>query len=344
MITNNLKKRFCRDMSLNIQIYEEPYFTERLDLFGYRDKWNNLLELVNNKFNGNEELFFEEYNTVKDKVINYIQESQAFKELNKESMDKYKVDSNITSNDVYKSGNIGKYFISIDMVKANFSSIVRYANKYNYQFNSDDTAIYNYEKFMRRFTDIEYFISSKYIRQVIFGACNPKRQVTYQKYIMSIILDTLLACDVANISKENILSLSNDEIVIDVTNNKSEDIEELKKLLSILGFGIPLHFEYFKLGKVINSDAYIKEISCTKLYMETNSYNSEEEMRKNLEESSSNDIKYVIKKANPIDTVFIQRLLHNQEVTENDLVFSHEGKLAKLIEKPDVQISFEGEK
>lgn len=348
MITSNLKKRFCRDTGVNIQLYAEPYFTERLELLGYKDKWDKLVNIVEDDFNGNEEQFLAEYNSLKDSVIDFIQKSEAFRHLNTCDMSKYKVNTDITSNDIYKSMNVGKEFISIDMAKANFSSLVSYAMTNELVFDELNEDSFNYEKFMRRFTDNEHFINSKYIRQVIFGACNPKRQVTYEKCIMYTILSSILGCKFTNIQKEDIVSFSNDEIVIEVNEDIKKGLDALRGLCIILGVTVPLHFEYFKLGKVTNSEAYVKEVYYSKLYMEPDSYNSEEEMMQNIEgewtsieDARLNNKTYIIKKANPMDTVFIQRILNNQEVTDNDLVFWHEGRLAKLLEKPDISIVFE---
>ena len=32
-ITKNLKERFCKDCNIPIKIFDEPYFTERLELY-----------------------------------------------------------------------------------------------------------------------------------------------------------------------------------------------------------------------------------------------------------------------------------------------------------------------
>ena len=64
----------------------------------------------------------------------------------------------IPSSDIYKPTNDGKRFISIDMKKANFHSLKAFAPDI---FDNADT----WEDFMRKFTDDEHIIGSKYVRQ-----------------------------------------------------------------------------------------------------------------------------------------------------------------------------------
>ena len=49
-ITNKLKERFCKDNNLNIKIFQEPYFTQRLNLydkqFDVLNKWNIFLSEI----------------------------------------------------------------------------------------------------------------------------------------------------------------------------------------------------------------------------------------------------------------------------------------------------------
>ena len=47
-ITTKLKERFCKDNNLNIKIFKEPYFTERLKLYDEKfdtlKKWEQFLK------------------------------------------------------------------------------------------------------------------------------------------------------------------------------------------------------------------------------------------------------------------------------------------------------------
>ena len=62
------------------------------------------------------------------------------------------------------------------MNKANFSALHNYNSNI---FNNKNT----WEEYVSNFTNNEHIINSKYIRQVVLGNCNPKRCITYEKYL-----------------------------------------------------------------------------------------------------------------------------------------------------------------
>ena len=99
------------------------------------------------------------------------------KQFIEDDMNKYAVThTDLPTKDIFKPSNDGKLFISIDMRKANFSALKNYDSGI---FDSVDT----WEEFISRYTDNKHIINSKYIRQVILGNCNPKRQVTYENIL-----------------------------------------------------------------------------------------------------------------------------------------------------------------
>ena len=73
-ITAKLKERFCKDCNIPLQIYEEPYFTDRLELYDlfYQSihKWN-VFKSELKKYHCEQD-YFEEYNCIKDQAINDI--------------------------------------------------------------------------------------------------------------------------------------------------------------------------------------------------------------------------------------------------------------------------------
>ena len=83
---NNLKKRFVSDFNLPIIIFEEPDFEYFLDLyetqFHSRTKWNKLINVIDEKFNGNPNLFLEEFSKVRNNMIESILENKHYQEFN----------------------------------------------------------------------------------------------------------------------------------------------------------------------------------------------------------------------------------------------------------------------
>lgn len=179
-VSNKAKERFCKDCNIPIRLFQEPYFSDRIKLFdkfyGTVKKWNKFVTELQ-KYNCEQD-YFEEYNRVKDAAINSIKESESYQKFNSEDMNKFAIThKDLSSKDIFKPTNDEKIFISIDMRKANFSSLHSYDKG---MFGNADT----WEQFISRFTDNEHIINSKYIRQVILGNCNPKRHITYEKYLM----------------------------------------------------------------------------------------------------------------------------------------------------------------
>ena len=222
-VSEKLKERFCKDCNIPLRLFKEPYFTDRLQLYNsyYNtlDKWNIFVrELEKYKC---EQDYLEEYNRVKDAAIKDIKDSDGYKRFNAEDMNEYTVKyKDLPSKDIYKSSNVGKLFISIDMRKANFSALKFYDKSI---FSNADT----WEEFVGRYTENKHIVNSKYIRQVILGNCNPKRQVTYEKYLMGLVLEVLI--DELGYSASDIAFFSNDEIVIDM--EKYEDCIRKRELI-----------------------------------------------------------------------------------------------------------------
>lgn len=211
--------------------------------------------------------------------------------------------------DIFKPTNTGRVFISIDMRKANFSSLHEYDRNI---FRGTDT----WEDFISQFTDNEHIINSKYIRQVILGNCNPKRHITYEKYLMDQTLSLLY--DI--IGEERIVFFSNDEIVYDMTTANNLHMLNLvrncvEERLSTKS-NIPFRVELFSLHKINGTDGY-----CKKIYKENGEYNIEFKCLDN----------YMMP--------FVLRYFLGEEITESDKVFYHEGLLAKFIDEPKIEVN-----
>ena len=313
-ISTKLKERFCKDCNIPINIFQEPYFTDRLKLYdkfyGTLKKWDIFVkELENYK---TEQDYYEDYNRVKDEAINFIKSTEAYQRFNEEDMNDYAVvNKNLPSKDIYHPSNDGRSFISIDMKKANFSALHFY-----------DASIFDYketwEDFIGKFTNNQHIIDSKYIRQVILGNCNPKRHITYEKYLMGIVLNLFLKHSVFSIDR--VVFFSNDEIVIDVS-----DMSDLDKVTLSLQIEdnlkhktIPLKVELFTLNKIKGTNGYCKAIY--KLKVETR-------------------IKF--KCLDSLYLPFVIKHFIGEEVQDNDKVFYHQGLLAKFIEVPRIEVGLD---
>lgn len=312
-MTRELNQRFCDDKKVPLKIYSGEIFINRLKLFGEYDNYIQYCHEVQRMF-ANTQKYFEYYNQVKDKAINYIKDSKTFQVLNSDDMNKYKSKFNFAQSDIYKTDGIGKKFISIDMKKANFSALVAYGQSVGAEFFDS----FDYEKFMRQFTDVEHIIKSKYIRQVIFGNCNPRRQVTYEKYLMEQLLEKLLNNKI--IESDLIKSLCSDEIIIKADTITADTFDQIKAEVDNMCSTVPLRIELFRLGKVNGSGAFIKDIMHS------------------IEDKEG--YTYTLKCITPDEAPFIYRLINDEAVQDEDKIFNYNGKLAKFIEEPHLEIVY----
>ena len=199
-MNNSVKKRFVNDYNLPIQVFDDEYFFYYLDL--YEDthntltKWNNLVNMVNTKFNGNYDDWLTYYSKVRDNIINSILNNQAYIKFSQEdNMNHYQFRNDLfKDSNIYSENYLGNTLISIDLKKANFQAL-KYHNA-DIIFNTN-----TYDELIERFSDCAYIKESKYTRQVIFGKLNPRRQITIERYIMNLIYNS--KCQLMTYLREN---------------------------------------------------------------------------------------------------------------------------------------------
>ena len=292
-----LKKRFCKDYNLPIVVFDNPYFYERLQtidgLFDCIAKFNWFCSELS--VFETEQDYFEYYNKTKDTIINYIQSKPLYTAFINEN---FQTNSVIPKRNVYVETNCSGTFVSIDMKKANFSAMKHYASNI---FDDAET----WEEFMNKFTNSQHIINSKYIRQVIMGACNPKKQIRYEHYLMNILCDHIIN-EIPNIS---VFSLGEDEIIISMDNGPKFSISKLEKVINNCPFGIGklVRMKVFNLYKLEGTDGYVKSYYGNPSEIEFKCLNAE---------IFHQIVKYYL----------------NKPITENDLVFYHDGKLARFLE------------
>lgn len=307
-ITESLKKRFCKDCNIPIAVYQEPYFKNRLKL--YDSMYNTITRYMVfvdelNKYK-NEQEYLDEYAKIRDRAIESIKGSEGYKRFIEDDMNKYSVSANgIANKNIYKETNNNREFISIDIVKANFYCLKAYEPEIF------DNAVC-WEEFISKFTEDKHIINSKYIRQVIMGSCNPKRQITYEKYIMSKLLYNLV-----NRENFNVVSFTNDEIVLDITGLTDEIKIEIENTVNVLTkyIEVPFKVERFTLHKIYGTKGFCKKIKTNDGY------------KLKLKALDREFIPYVI------------RYLNKEDVQKEDNVFYYNGKLANYIDIPKIGVS-----
>lgn len=245
-----LMERFVKDNNIPIKnSLNINYFVAQLQAYDnlmntdMYIRWVHLMQLVEGRFKSNVEAYLSEYTRVKEAAIEYIKNDKNYMAFNDEKVRQRTITTEkadkIGENNIYKTTNVGKCLISFDIIKANFSIL-----KANGVFSGFNT----WESFMRKYTDIDEIIKSKYIRQVILGNCNPKRQIKAEKEYMRKFTEYILT----KFERRGImikgLSLTNDELVLEIT-EKLDDVASLAEEV-LKECEIPLRYDIFILHEI----------------------------------------------------------------------------------------------
>lgn len=256
-------RRFLKDYKLPIQVYQEPYFSYYIKLldpyYGSVEKYE-LFKKTYKQFKDAEE-FIVFGSSLVNKVVDHVKSKEEFQKFNTDNDYLNSLTfANFKGSNLYVRPNEGKRFFSVDLKKANFRSLYFYNPKI---LDNKDF----YEDFLLQFIDQEYFLQSKQIRQAIFGNLNPKRQQTIQRHIISTLVPLIEKVS----SKDNLRSLSSDEIIIEVSHEKLSDLQEVfNEEFSKPNSALPLdglHLEEFHLRRFEGCDFYWKEFSNGKVQL-----------------------------------------------------------------------------
>ncbi len=303
MMSRRLRSRYVKDYSLPIPVLDDPYFSYYIGLFDrtfQTRQSHGYLETMVSRLG--ESLFFEHYNAVKNKVIDAIKSSAAFNRFQEMNLERYDFSGSKWNKRslVYQAQNHRTTFITIDLMKANFHVM---------QYVDPELVLgaKTYPEMLRPFTDEPYILGSKYIRQVIFGHLNSKRQQHVQKYIMGQI-DQVLVKDY-HINPESIDCSTADEITFRVEEGHLTSI--LQTIAS--AFQNELHV-FYHMARV--EPFVLHQLGSTSFFV------------KEFVGSDKVDFKGIPK------VFFPQcfRYYYHEPCHEYDLVFEHEKRLARFLQ------------
>jgi hypothetical protein len=128
-----LRRRFVKDYNLPINIVDSPYFEYYMRTYDWfpRKEYQSLVEEIDTRFDGNINLWLEEYSKIRDTIITKIENSEAYKWFNNLDLKSFPHPcmktvaalKNIPDLNIYNQSSIGKTFVSIDLKKANFQAL-----------------------------------------------------------------------------------------------------------------------------------------------------------------------------------------------------------------------------
>jgi len=317
-LSNSIKKRFVKDYSLPINVFSEPFFMNSINTldisFESIKKFNYFTNLL--KKYENEEEFFQENNKLiknvrkilKENNLSYEKLSQNRLEKEKEFIETMKNKFEFKKN-LYSENNVNKNFISIDLKQANFHCM-KFMGVIPEKYNT-------YEDLIQSENKENYFVKSKYIRQVIFGDILPKKNKIISEFVVANILNKLN--EIIEPFKNNIIFIFNtDELIIEIPENLStlEEKNFISKFLLLFNkrnilineFEFPLHFDLFSLKGIRDKKDKIHFIKEYK------------------------DGKKEIKGTHSLFYLQIFKYINNLKIEEEDLKFYYEGMIAKFDE------------
>lgn len=311
MLSQKMKQEFVRFHNLPFPMteYNFDYYVNLLD--PYYDTKNKLVKFTKylSQFQNPEEGYFQDLNKTKENLLNLflskVSGHTVISELDKIDTNNYK-NQYMERQQVYIKPNVGKHYLSIDLKKANFQSFKFMAEQLSEDspFNKLMAACDSFEDFFKLTGSNSFFTESKSLRQFIFGNLNPKKQQKIQSFIMSNVVD-LLKNNFDCIDK--ISGLNSDEIVIELGEDKKL-VDKIKNVLKNDSFTnqFNFHFETFYLDEVNKDNSfYVKRFENGKVEFKN------------------------VPKSNICEVI---KFIENRDVQEEDLMFLHEGRLAKFTE------------
>jgi hypothetical protein len=201
-----------------------------LDKYDAKAKYEHFLYEVD--LAGGIEKYIDDVYTMIDKIRNDIRITDEYKNFTSMNIDGKNTNKQ-RNFDIYKEANIGKTYISIDIRQANFNVFKG--------MGIIDSSNEIWEDFISQYTEDDFLVSSKHLRQVVFGELNPKRQRIMQRKIIDDIVSILEPRFV-------VTTVLDDEVILDVDH---QEYLTCRNMLVESGYNLnnELKTSYFKIGK-----------------------------------------------------------------------------------------------
>lgn len=316
MNSNDLDKkarnlRFTKDYSLPINIFSEDLFSYYREI--YSDFWPTREELMmyeEIESCGGIQEWLQNYGRLRDRIIEDMENRQEYKNFLAMDMSCYEsIPENLPSDRSLYTQEIKEtdVFLSVDLKKANFQAL-------KYVGVIDENT---YEEFIKSFGGSEYLAGSKYLRQVIFGKLNPKRQIKVEKWMIT---------KISQVGDFDVFSVNSDEIIFKLrgsfgptSNIPSTEVINIIPQNYKTFWGVDVRAELIGIKRlpIINSSG-----ATVDAYIRRNLITGEEQL----------------KKASSLFYPQIYKLWKGRKIEERDLMFYFEDQLAQFKEPLRLEI------
>jgi len=253
----SLKRRFVDDLKFPVTVFEDGYWEFYLGLyekeFHIKTLWNKLLKGIEEEYEGSIQSFLSDFYKMREEIITSIKTSEGYKQFNNENMEERFGIKNlpffgVKKSDIYNEGSVNSWYISLDLKKANFQALNYYDRNIftDKELGEQDLDTY-YTNWINSFIEGKQTLSwyaptSKYLRQVIFGNCNPSRQITVERYLIGNFCNKLLESNILKGKKVEVIEFGADEIVLKLENIDGWDEEgfqgQIRSLCDAMGITV----------------------------------------------------------------------------------------------------------
>jgi len=250
VVNSAMIRYFCDYMKVPFPVFSEKYVDYYLDVldkyYDCKAKWKIYLDELEKNSLGS---IKNEVNSVYAKVIDYVKSHEEYKEF---IAKQHTIPDISMGNELYSVVNKDKTFVSIDVRSANYRVLKTYCPILCENLEWTD--------FIRKFTDNEFIINSKYAREVLFGklGCKPIGKMPI------IFIDNVIKhVDTKYSSYLKKMRCSNDEIVYEVISDKINEfvplIDEFRARVNELDNKC-YRVDVFKLKQLGTRAFFVKEL------------------------------------------------------------------------------------
>ncbi len=251
MISDAMVHRFLKDFSISLPVERKEFLDYYLETFdSYFDMKNKFdIFMKCRSYFANDEHFYTYRNRVVEQILSYIESHKKYIEFNNCNckFDEGLLTTKLHNRDIFNLENVGKTFLSIDLVSGNFTAMKH--------FDKDLVKhAETWKEFMHIFSEFDYFAEAKHFRQVLLGKLNPKRIMRYERLLLERdILKFIIDDDKNNLKLEHIVSHNYDEIIFEVDKDFDECSVNVPE-----SYKNDVHIEKFVLENITPYKMFIK--------------------------------------------------------------------------------------
>lgn len=295
MIRLEFREIFCNDFKIPIRIFQSPFFEYYMNLFNKDLDTLAKAEIFNKTLQTYSTLdnFKEEWHKIKNGIVSDIESVEEYKRLIS-LKEGYQTPFKVERGNPYNFKFKDVECISIDLISANFNCLKNYNSKIVLDTN-------NFKELVSKYTTCPYYSEVKIFRQVVFEKLHPNKQQGLQREMMDQVLKDLFK-EFPNLY---VRMPSNDEIVVPL----NQDYPHLKSMVLQI-------VKNHKLSSMLKTESFVVRHIFDDCF-----YKEFEDGKIQLRQVPTNIFSQAYKKARGLP------------LTEEDLYFMHEGKLAKFMEQ-----------